>query len=239
MGEIYKPAGKAAEYSPLALNLFNGCVHGCKYCYAPAAARRKAADYHTRVFPYLDVLKNVRRDVKNLDGSQNVLLCFMGDAYQPVAEVMELAHQCIEVIIAAGVPVTVLTKGGMRAARDFDLLAKNQKSEFAATLTFNDPAESLKWEPGAALPADRLKALKTAHDMGIKTWVSFEPVIDPAAVMRLIRDTSRFVDLVKVGKWNYDRGAAAIDWAAFREEVKFLLDGLGKPYIPKRDLLAA
>lgn len=81
---ICRPNGPAAEYAPLALNLYNGCVHGCRYCYASAVARRKAEDYHSRVFPYKDVLANVKRDVKRLDGSENVLLCFMGDAYQPV-----------------------------------------------------------------------------------------------------------------------------------------------------------
>lgn len=32
---IYEPSGKAREYSPLALNLYKGCDHGCNYCYVP------------------------------------------------------------------------------------------------------------------------------------------------------------------------------------------------------------
>jgi DNA repair photolyase len=31
--KIYEPAGRAREYSPLALNHFKGCEHGCLYCY--------------------------------------------------------------------------------------------------------------------------------------------------------------------------------------------------------------
>jgi len=30
---IYEPAGRAAEFSKFALNLFNGCSHGCEYCF--------------------------------------------------------------------------------------------------------------------------------------------------------------------------------------------------------------
>jgi DNA repair photolyase len=33
MQTIYEPKGKAREYAPLALNLYESCPHGCKYCY--------------------------------------------------------------------------------------------------------------------------------------------------------------------------------------------------------------
>ena len=39
MNAIYEPRGAAAEYAPLACNLYRGCGHGCKYCYAPACLR--------------------------------------------------------------------------------------------------------------------------------------------------------------------------------------------------------
>ena len=41
MGYIYEPKGRAREYGELALNLYSGCRHGCKYCYVPAVLRRK------------------------------------------------------------------------------------------------------------------------------------------------------------------------------------------------------
>ena len=36
MSVIYTPKGKAREYSPYACNIYIGCNHGCKYCYAPS-----------------------------------------------------------------------------------------------------------------------------------------------------------------------------------------------------------
>ena len=30
---IYKPNGKAGEYSAWACNLYNGCTHNCSYCF--------------------------------------------------------------------------------------------------------------------------------------------------------------------------------------------------------------
>ena len=35
MSIIYEPSGMAKEYSPYACNLYIGCSHRCKYCYAP------------------------------------------------------------------------------------------------------------------------------------------------------------------------------------------------------------
>jgi DNA repair photolyase len=34
---IYRPAGEAGEYAPLATNPYRGCGHKCAYCYVPLA----------------------------------------------------------------------------------------------------------------------------------------------------------------------------------------------------------
>ena len=48
MKAIYEPAGKAREYADLACNLYRGCVHGCKYCFAPAVLHMTADNFHAR-----------------------------------------------------------------------------------------------------------------------------------------------------------------------------------------------
>jgi DNA repair photolyase len=70
-----------------------------------------------------------------------------------------------------GQPPAILTKGDMlAAANDFDLYGPSDW--FGVTLTFDNDTDSRKWEPGAALPGDRIAALKEAHNRGIRTWVS-------------------------------------------------------------------
>jgi hypothetical protein len=64
-------------------------------------------------------------------------------------------------------PFQILTKGGKLAATDFDLYRSNDS--FGVTLTFDNDADSKKWEPGAALPGDRIAALEEAHNRGIRT----------------------------------------------------------------------
>jgi DNA repair photolyase len=40
----------------------------------------------------------------------------------------------------------------------------------------------------------RIAAIKAAHEMGIRTWVSLEPVIDPDQALELIEQIHPFVD---------------------------------------------
>lgn len=114
----------------------------------------------------------------------------------------------------------------MLAAKDFDLYGSNDK--FGITLTFDNDADSKKYEPGAALPADRIASLKEAHRRNIHTWVSMEPVIYPEQTTHLIELTHEFVDLFWVGKLNRSPKATwtpapewpAVDWPSFEPMLK-------------------
>ena len=70
------------------------------------------------------------------------------------------------------------------------------------------------------------------------TWVSLEPVLEPAASLEIIRETAPYVNLFKVGKLNYHPMARSIDWRAFGLAAIALLESLGKPYYIKKDLAA-
>ena len=73
------------------------------------------------------------------------------------------------------------------------------------------------------------------HAAGVPTWVSLEPVIDPAASLEIIRQTHKFVDLFKVGKLNYHQHAKTIDWRSFAIEAVELLKSLGYTQIENPD----
>jgi len=89
------------------------------------------------------------------------------------------------------------------------------------------------------LPADRIESLRQAHEKGIRTWASCEPVIEPAETLMVIEAVAPYVDFFAIGKWNHDARAASIDWAKFKSDAVTLLDRLGKPYRLKNDLLKA
>lgn len=235
MSIIYEPSGRAREYADLAANLYSGCSHGCQYCYAPGAMRMNRDEFHLMAKPRKDVLKLLERDCKKLAGSgKQVLLCFSTDPYQPCEEQHQLTRQAIEILHQYGLFVNVLTKGGTRACRDFDLLGPGDA--FGTSLTFAAYADSEKWEPGAALSNDRLAAMALAHREGIPTWASMEPVIDPIGTLTLIELAAPYCDFFKVGKLNHHPLEKTIDWRKFGEDAETLLRSLGKPYYIKKDL---
>lgn len=238
MPVIYEPQGRAREYASLAANLYSGCSHACLYCYAPLALKRNREDFHAKPEVRKNILHQLELDCKRVkaqgrDGAQ-VLLCFTCDPYQQLEVDLKITRDAIKVLHQYGLSAQILTKGGTRASRDFDLLT--DKDAFATTMTFLDDERSLKWEQRAALPADRIEAIRQAKNKGIPTWVSLEPVIDPNSALDIIRQTHEFVDLFKVGPLNYRPEAKEVDWRKFGFEVIELLDKLGKKYYIKQDL---
>lgn len=89
------------------------------------------------------------------------------------------------------------------------------------------------------MPLDRWVTLADAKEAGLETWVSFEPVLSPVAVLSLIDITHDVVDHYKIGTLNYHPRAREIDWHRFRGEVEEKLQKLGKSYYLKKDLLEA
>ena len=238
---IYEPRGKAREYSALAANLYKGCSHACSYCFAPAATFTDRAKFSRASYirPRPGILEGLAKDAEKISGNPNpILMSFTSDVYQEADKTLGITRKALEIMDANKLTPQILTKAGPWAIRrDADILAK-AGGIWAATLTTDDPAESLEWEPCAALPAERIEALRIAKASGLQTWVSFEPVINPEAVYRLVDKTADFVDLYKVGKLNYHPRAKEIDWSDFLARVERKLDEHGAMRYIKIDLEA-
>lgn len=236
---IYEPKGAAREYAPLAVNLALTCPHGCRYCYAPATLRKTATEFHVATWPRDGILDKLLRDAAMLKArgcTDEILLCFLCDPYAPGLETTTTA--ALRILAAAGLNATVLTKGGMRAQHDFKIM-QDADFRFGTSLCWISDTDRATWEPFAASVQSRIDALTWAHNAGIKTWVSMEPVIDPAQACALVPLLADVVDEWKIGRWNHAAEAAAIDWPAFRRDIVRELKAVGARYYLKRDLVEA
>lgn len=236
MKVVYKPKGKAGEYSPLALNLYNGCSNGCKYCYVPRYCKIEREKFKSKIVVRKDVLKNLELDCIELrDNKDPILMCFTSDPYQKIEEELLITRQAIQILNRYNQSFQVLTKSGSLAIRDFELY--KDSDSYAVTLTFDNEEDSRKYEPNADTPAARIRSLEIAKERGLKTWVSLEPVIYPKQSLHLIDLSYQFVDLFKVGKLNGNKKIEdRIDWRKFVMEAIRKIQNYKRAYYIKKDL---
>lgn len=234
-GLIYEPKGRALEYAPLACNLAVGCIHGCRYCYGPASFRVPPTDW-TVPLPKHDLVGRFARSAQKFVGDpREILFSFATDPLGTVEQIRDL-RAILPLAEEARLRLTVLTKNPEAAEEFLPAFARNDWS-VGTTVCFTDEALRAEWEPQAPSIASRLSGLALARSRGVRTWASVEPVLDPEEGLRAIRALLPLADLIKLGKWNHDARARAIDWAGFLDAAVAVLGDHRR--ILKVDLLAA
>lgn len=236
MSKIYEPKGRAREYSPFALNYFKGCDHGCSYCYVPNLMKVFNSHYvHENVSCDVSgIWKEAFRFSKSKDCDKQILLSFTGDPYcgYESGETREI----LSALFDNNCHVSVLTKNPQKALKDIDLMSDFKFFKIGATLTCLDDNDSLRWESGAIVGRDRIKALKEFSDNGIMTWASLEPVLYPEQSLEMIKLVSGFIDHVKIGKINNHPREKEIDWKKFLNDSVELCRSLNVKFYIKNDL---
>jgi len=232
---IYEPKGRALEYAPLACNPWIGCVHGCRYCYGPSAFHVARENWNPPKLKanFLERFEKAAEELRN--DPREILFSFATDPCGTPAQA-ELMHDVLMVAEVYGLRLTILTKNPIAARNLIPILAQN-RWKLGTTICFVSDSLRSEWEPGAPTISERIDGIEIARSMGVEMWVSVEPVVnfaDGLAAVRLARDAA---DFVKVGKWNHDARAKAIDWKEFHRQAAEILGD--KPHLFKRDLLVA
>lgn len=228
MKPIYEPKGKAKEYGDYALNIYTGCPHRCYYCFAPNVLHREKEKFHSCVAPREGIVKATKKQIEREHITDKTIhLCFTCDPY-PTGYDTTTTREIIKLLKESGNHVQILTKGN--GERDFDLLDCNDW--YGITIS----GAKLKEEIGAESMFKRLTSLMKAKERGIKTWVSFEPVVNADMVMRVIDLNHKAMDKIKIGKLNYY--PSDINWREFGKEIEEFCKKLGLDYYIKENLRA-
>lgn len=167
------------------INPYQGCEHGCIYCYArPSHAYLNLSpglDFETRLFYKPNAAELLDAELRK-PGYRPALLSLGAntDPYQPVERRYEVTRGVLEVLARFRHPVGIVTKGATLIERDLDLLqdlARDNLVSVAISITTLDPALKRTLEPRAASPQSRLRAMRRLSDAGVPTMVFFSPVI--------------------------------------------------------------
>jgi DNA repair photolyase len=200
---ILKPSGTSFEWC---INQYDGCSHGCKYCYGMAIRRKKYEDW-IRATPRENVIQNLEKDIRKLR-ENNVIIkdIFLGsitDSYQPLEREHKLTRQIIEVLMQNELPFTILTKSDM-VLRDIDLFKNYSLCRIGVTITSLDENFRKDLEPFSVSYTPRIKVLEVLEANKILTYLSCEPIfpVEEANPIEIVNKLRPVVDLFEFEKWS-------------------------------------
>lgn len=253
----YSEEIKNGSYSNLALNIYSGCQHGCTYCYVPKLLRTSHHEFHGSSEPRHNILFETQRllnkgffnasdyetqivggiPTKIKTGTRKVeikgktiFLSFTSDPF-PMCCSQQPTYDVISAIKESGNSVRILTKGNPDITKLKQLLDK--EDWFGITISCGDKMAKEK-EPKALIPSSRIVLLqKIKTEIGCKTFVSCEPVLEQQAIYNLI-EKGDFIDAFKIGKLNHLK--SDINWQGFAKQCIYLCEKHNRNYMLKHDL---
>jgi DNA repair photolyase len=166
------------------INPYQGCEHGCVYCYArPTHAYHDLSpglDFETKLFAKPDAAMLLRAEIgKPGYVCDPIALGTNTDPYQPIEREWQVTRQILEVLAAHEHPFTIVTKSAL-VERDLDLIAPMAAKNMARvylSITTLDRELARTLEPRAAAPPRRLQVMRTLADAGVPVGVLVAPVI--------------------------------------------------------------
>lgn len=176
------------KLAAFAVNVGTKCGHGCHYCSSGALLRmhRSFADVSESPFDggYAivdpDTPERLARDAKRIRNRGMVQLCTTVDAWSPEAQQHDLDRRCLEAILAEpGWTVRILTKNAA-VAKDFDLVHKHKDRvlvSMSITATADNADVISVVEPHASPIAERMAVMQQAHDLGLRTYAMYCPLM--------------------------------------------------------------
>ena len=166
------------------INPYQGCEHGCIYCYArPSHAYLDLSpgiDFETRLYAKPDAAALLRAELaKPGYRCDPIALGTNTDPYQPIEREWKVTRSVLAVLAEHEHPFTIVTKSAL-VERDIDIIAPMAAKRMARvylSITTLDRELARRMEPRAAAPQRRLQALKTLAAAGIPVGVMVAPII--------------------------------------------------------------
>ncbi|HEA29900.1 MAG TPA: PA0069 family radical SAM protein [Leeuwenhoekiella sp.] len=166
------------------LNPYQGCEHGCVYCYARNSHEYwgydAGLDFESRIL----VKKNAVELLETFLAKKNwkahpIVLSGNTDCYQPVEKKLEITRQLLQVFQKYRHPVGIITKNAL-VTRDLDILkdlAKDNLVHVNISVTSLEEKTRQLLEPRTATIKKRLEAVRQLSDAGIPVRVMAAPII--------------------------------------------------------------
>ena len=166
------------------INPYQGCEHGCIYCYArPSHAYlglSPGLEFETRLFAKENAADLLRREL-SLPGYRCELIALGAntDPYQPIEREHRITRSILEVLWEFRNPVGIVTKGSL-IERDLDLLepmAREGLAQVFVSIGSLDGEIARTLEPRAAAPYRRVETIRRLSESGVPCGTLVAPII--------------------------------------------------------------
>ncbi len=166
------------------LNAYQGCEHGCIYCYARNTHEfwgySAGLDFERRILVKKDAPKLLEAFIKNKNWkSYPITMSGNTDCYQPAEQKFEITRECLKVFLKYKHPTAIITKNAL-ILRDLDLLkdlAKDNLISVNVSITSLSEETRRILEPRTATTKKRLETVKRLSENGIPVNVMLAPII--------------------------------------------------------------
>lgn len=166
------------------LNPYQGCEHGCIYCYARNSHEywgySAGLDFESKILIKHNAPQLFKQFIEKK--SWNVVpISISGntDCYQPCERKFELTRQILEIALAYRHPISMITKNAL-ILRDKDILAElaqlNLVHVMVSITSLNEKLRQ-KLEPRTTTARQRLKVLEELSALNVPTGVMTAPII--------------------------------------------------------------
>ena len=169
------------EYS---LNPYQGCEHGCTYCYARPTHEfwgfSAGIDFERKILAKKNAPELLEKFFKKRNYvPKTIMLSGNTDCYQPAERELEITRKILEVCLEYRHPVAILSKNAL-VLRDLDLFIKmNELNLISVALSIPTMNEDLrrKMEPRTSSSLKKLEALRILKENNIPTGAMIAPII--------------------------------------------------------------
>lgn len=162
------------------LNIYRGCEHGCRYCYALYSHRYLDGEFHKSIYIKDDILEGLERQLSSPRWKGEIInIGGVTDSYQPIERERKLMPEVLKLLIRYRTPCIISTKSNL-ILRDFHLIEELSRKTYvniASSIISADDDFIEKMEPGAALYRERVEVLKRFSIPGISTGLHLMPII--------------------------------------------------------------
>jgi len=166
------------------LNPYQGCEHGCTYCYARNAHEywgfSAGLDFERKIIVKTDAPALFRKFLERKSWDVSVIsISGNTDCYQPAERKFGITRQLLEIALEYRQPIGMITKNAL-VLRDKDILSEMARLNLCMVyVSINSLNEKLrqKMEPRTTTAKQRLKVVEELSKAGIPVGVMVAPLV--------------------------------------------------------------